>query len=154
MLKRVGWTVALSFAAMLAGCNSDYGLDQYGQAVTARALQKHWLVVNYWASWCGPCRKEIPQLNRLAEQLAGANVRVIGVNFDNLQGDDLRSASEALGIHYTVLAENPAARFDLPENDALPITYLIDPQGKVREQLMGEQTARGIMAKLKEAGAL
>jgi alkyl hydroperoxide reductase subunit AhpC len=47
-----------------------------------------------------------------------------------------------------VLASDPADLFELPRSEALPVTYIIDNRGKVREQLMGEQTAAGVMAKL------
>ena len=137
-------------ALVLAGCGADYGLDQNGHKVGAAALDKQWLVVNYWAEWCGPCRTEIPEMNKLSDQLKGQGASVVGVNFDNLKGDNLKKASEALGIRYTVLADDPAPRFDLPPSEALPITYIIDPQGKVREQLAGEQTAAGVAARLEE----
>lgn len=110
-------------------------------------------MLNYWAEWCGPCRTEIAQLNALAEELKGKKIGVFGVNFDNVQGEELKSASEKLGIKFTVLAQDPAELFDLPRSEALPVTYIIDDKGKVREQLMGEQTAAGVMAKLEELKA-
>lgn len=136
-------------ALLLGGCGADYGPDQNGKPVAAHQLDDRWLVVNYWAEWCGPCRTEIPQLNSLAEQLKDQGVAVVGVNFDNLQGADLKQAAETLGIHFTVLATDPASRFDLPQSEGLPVTYIIDNHGKVREQLMGEQTAAGVQARLK-----
>jgi len=90
----------------------------------------------------------VPQLNALAEQLKGKGVAVVGVNFDGLHGDDLKKAAQELGIGFTVLADDPAPRFNLPQSEALPITYIIDAKGKVREQLVGEQTAAGISEKL------
>lgn len=145
--------VLLAFT--LGGCGAgDYGVDQHGRKVAAGELDQHWRVVNYWAEWCAPCRREIPEFNALAQQVRAAGVRVVGVNFDNLQGEELRKASQTLGIDYTVLAENPAPRFDLPESQGLPVTYLIDPRGKVREQLLGEQTASSVLARLKAAGGL
>ena len=133
---------------MLGGCGNDYGIDQNGQKVVADRLDGKWLVLNYWAEWCGPCRTEIPELNTLAEQLKDKKIGVFGVNFDNVQGQELKDASEKLGIKFTVLAQDPAELFELPRSEALPVTYIIDDKGKVREQLMGEQTAAGVMAKL------
>ncbi len=147
------WVGGLLRVRGLAGCEADYGLDQHGQPVPAASLAQHWLVLNYWAQWCGPCRREIPQLNQLAREQP-AKVRVLGVNFDHLQGFELQAASQAMGIGYQVLATDPMARFNLPAAEGLPITYLIDPQGKVRERLLGEQTAAGLRARLKTLGAL
>lgn len=150
MARRLAAAVALIGSVLLSGCGADLGTDQNGQKIASDRIDKHWLVVNYWAEWCGPCRTEIPELNKLAEQVGGQNVSVFGVNFDNLQGEDLKNASSALGIKFTVLAQDPADQFDLPKSEALPITYIIDDKGKVREQLMGEQTAAGVMQKLTE----
>jgi thiol-disulfide isomerase/thioredoxin len=148
MARRLTAVIAIIGALMLGGCGNDYGTDQNGHKVAAERLDKQWLVLNYWAEWCGPCRTEIPQLNALADQLKGKKIGVFGVNFDNVQGEELKSASEKLGITFTVLAQDPADLFDLPRSEALPVTYIIDNKGKVREQMMGEQTAAGVIAKL------
>ncbi len=145
MARRLAALLAMMGALLLSGCGNDYGVDQHGQKVAAERLDKHWKVVNYWAEWCGPCRTEIPELNALSEQLKEQSVGVFGVNFDGLQGDDLAKAAEALGIRFTVLAQDPAELFELPRSEALPVTYIIDDKGKVREQLMGEQTAAGVL---------
>ena len=148
MTRRLAAALAIIGAVMLGGCGNDYGLDQHGRKVAADRLDDQWLVLNYWAEWCGPCRTEIPELNALADQLKDQQVSVFGVNFDNVQGAELKSASDTLGIRFTVLAQDPADLFELPRSEALPVTYIIDDKGKVREQLLGEQTAAGLMAKL------
>ncbi|OBZ20467.1 peroxiredoxin [Pseudomonas protegens] len=148
MARQLAAVLAIITTLLLGGCGNDYGVDQYGQKVAAERIDKQWLVLNYWAEWCGPCRTEIPELNALNEQLKGQSASVMGVNFDNVQGEELKSASEKLGIKFTVLARNPAELFDLPRSEALPVTYIIDDKGKVHEQMMGEQTAAGVLAKL------
>ena len=149
MARRLTTALAFMGILVLAGCGNDYGVDQNGQAIASKRLDKQWVVLNYWAEWCGPCRTEIPELNALAEQLKDKNIGVFGVNFDNVQGEELKAASDKLGIKFTVLAQNPEEIFDIPRSEALPVTYIIDDKGKVREQLMGEQTAEGVLAKLK-----
>ena len=144
-----GWLLGVSL--LLAGCSeADWGVDQHGRQIAAAELEGRWLVINYWAEWCGPCRKEIPELNRLAEELQAQQVTVLGVNFDALQGEELRTAAEQLGIRFTVLASDPAPRLGLAPSQVLPVTWLVDPQGRVREQLSGEQTALGLKARLAE----
>lgn len=141
--------MGLCAGLILAGCTEDVGVDQYGRKVAAEQLEGQWLVINYWAEWCAPCRTEIPELNALAAQLKERQVRVLGVNFDGLQGAELGKAVQALGIEFTVLEEDPAARYQLPRSEVLPVTYIVDDQGKLRERLLGEQTAAGLMARLK-----
>lgn len=150
------WRVGalLSGCLLLAGCGeTDWGVDQDGRPVAAAQLEGRWLVINYWAEWCGPCRKEVPELNRLAEEAPAQALRVLGVNFDALQGEELRRAVTALGIRYTNLARDPAPRLGLTPSAVLPVTWLVDPQGRVRAQLSGEQSAQGLRARLAELRA-
>jgi len=153
---RIAWGRALTLGAvlLLTACSEpEWGLDQQGRPVEAAKLEGRWLVINYWAEWCGPCRKEVPELNRLAEEQAAGAVRVLGVNFDALQGEALRQAAATLGIRYTTLASDPGPRLGLTASRVLPVTWLIDPQGRVRKQLAGEQTAVGLKAELAALGA-
>lgn len=146
-----GWLAGLTL--LLAACGgADWGLDQHGRPVAAEQLAGRWLVINYWAEWCGPCRKEVPELNSLAEQ-QGSAVQVLGVNFDALQGEELTRAVDSLGIRYTNLVDDPAARLGLEPSQVLPVTWLVDPQGRVRERLNGEQTAEGLRERLRALGA-
>jgi len=138
----------LCMALLLAGCAEDVGVDQHGRKVAVERLNGQWLVINYWAEWCAPCRSEIPELNALQEQLKEQSVTVLGVNFDGLQGDKLSQAAQDLGIAFTVLAQDPAARYQLPRSEVLPVTYIVDDRGRLRERLLGEQNAAGLHARL------
>ncbi|EKG32838.1 TlpA disulfide reductase family protein [Pseudomonas avellanae] len=149
MARRLTAAVILFGSLLLSGCGVDLGTDQNGQKVASERIKGHWLVVNYWAEWCGPCRTEVPEFNALSEQLKDKKVTVLGVNFDNLQGDELKNAANALGIKFTVLAQDPAEQYSLPPSEALPVTYIIDDKGKMREQLLGEQSAATVIQKLK-----
>ncbi|MGH8352703.1 MAG: TlpA disulfide reductase family protein [Pseudomonas sp.] len=149
----MGAALGLVAGLLLTGCGEDLGIDQHGRKVTAERLEGQWLVINYWAEWCAPCRSEIPELNTLAEQLKERRVSVLGVNFDGLQGAELSKASSALGIRFSVLAQDPAARFQLPRSEVLPVTYIVDARGRLRERLLGEQTAAGLSARLHELQA-
>jgi hypothetical protein len=74
------------------------------------------------------------------------------VNFDELRGEQLAQAVEALGIRFRVLSEDPAERLGLERSPVLPVTYLVDTQGKVRERLVGEQSADGLLARIEQLG--
>jgi len=132
MTKPIASLLLLLSCLFLSACEKDWGVDQHGRQVTAAQLQGQWLLINYWAEWCGPCRTEIPELNALAETEQG--LAVLGVNFDELRGEEL--------------AQDPAERLQLPRSEVLPVTYLVDDQRKVRERLVGEQTAEGILVHL------
>ncbi|TBU99911.1 TlpA disulfide reductase family protein [Stutzerimonas kirkiae] len=130
-------------ALLLSACGADWGPDQHGRTVESSELEGRWLLVNYWAEWCGPCRTEIPELNELAA--ADTGLQVLGVNFDGLQGDELSAAAQVLGIEFTVLGDDPSERLQLPRSEVLPVSYLIDDKGALRRTLVGEQTRDGIL---------
>lgn len=150
-MKRL-WLICGVLACLgLSGCaEEDWGLDQHGVPVTAAELHGQWLLVNYWAEWCGPCRTEIPELNALAA--SSRNLVVLGVNHDGLQGEELAAASSELGIDFRVLVDDPGERLDVPRSPVLPVTYLVDPRGRVRYRLVGEQTAEGLREYLAKLG--
>lgn len=150
MIKRLTGILGLIACLALAGCMEDWGPDQHGVDVTAQQLEGQWLLINYWAEWCGPCRTEIPELNALNE--SRNDITVLGVNFDGLQGDELITAAEDLGIRFRVLSVDPAERLELPRSAVLPVTYIVDEAGKVRQSLVGEQTAEGIQEHLARLG--
>ncbi|WP_437883080.1 TlpA disulfide reductase family protein [Pseudomonas sp. LRF_L74] len=135
-------------AILVSGCSDDMGMDQHGQTLTAAQFEGQWLIINYWAQWCIPCRTEIPELNALNAQLKSRGAQVLGVNFDGLQGEALRDAADTFKIAFTVLASDPAQRYGLPHNDVLPVTYIVDGKGKLRERRVGEQTAAGLLERL------
>jgi thiol-disulfide isomerase/thioredoxin len=146
MTKPLVSSLLLFACLFVTACEKDWGVDQHGREITAAQMQGQWLLINYWAEWCGPCRTEIPELNALAETEQG--LAVLGVNFDELRGDELAQAAEALGIRFRVLSDDPAERLQLSRSEVLPVTYLVDDKGVVRERLVGEQTAEGILAHL------
>ena len=140
--------VGVGIGLILVGCAEDIGVDQYGRKVAVERLEGQWLVINYWAQWCAPCRTEIPELNALEKQLEQQSVQVLGVNFDALQGEKLSQAAQDMGITFTVLAQDPAERYQLPRAEVLPVTYIVDDRGRMRERLLGEQTAAGLTTRL------
>ena len=153
MARVIRWVMAGLGALLLAACGADAGLDQHGRKVTAASLEGQWLIINYWAQWCAPCRHEIPALNQLAGELGDEPVQVLGVNFDGLQGEALAQASTELGIEFRVLATDPAPRFGLPRSQVLPVTFLVGPDGRLRRQLAGEQSLASLREALAEVRA-
>ena len=89
------------------------------------------VLVNFWATWCGPCRKEMPHLNRLYEKYRGSGFTLLGVNVD----DDARNAVELagkLGVKFPVLLDTDKKASKLYDLSAMPATVLIDRDGRVR----------------------
>jgi peroxiredoxin len=89
------------------------------------------VMVNFWATWCGPCRQEMPQLNRLYEKYKGSGFVLLGVNVD----DDTSKAAEVaskLGVTFPVLLDTDKAVSKMYDLSTMPSTVIIDRDGKVR----------------------
>jgi peroxiredoxin len=89
------------------------------------------VLVNFWATWCAPCREEMPQLNKLFDKYRASGFALLGVNVD----EDSRNAAGIagqLGVKFPVLLDSDKAVSKLYELSAMPSTVLIDRDGKLR----------------------
>lgn len=102
-----------------------------GPNTRLQELRGRVVMVNFWATWCGPCRQEMPHLNRLHEKYNRAGLVLLGVNVDD---DPANAAAVAtkLGIQFPVLLDTDKKVSDQYDLQAMPSTYLIDRDGKVR----------------------
>jgi thiol-disulfide isomerase/thioredoxin len=132
--RRAG-AITLLLAILLGGCQAQDDDPLSGSA--------DWTFVNYWAEWCKPCIKEIPELNALDSR---DGFRVLGVNFDGATGAALAAQQDALGVAFPTLAEDPAARFALARPQVLPTTLVLAPGGELHSVLIGPQTADSLIA--------
>jgi thiol-disulfide isomerase/thioredoxin len=106
----------------------------------------HWIFINYWAEWCAPCRYEIPQLNALNKGEPTSDVRVIGVNYDGIDGEALRALMQRMGVEFPVMTQDPRERFGYQMPVVLPTTVVINPKGEVSATLVGPQTEETLRA--------
>jgi thiol-disulfide isomerase/thioredoxin len=105
------------------------------------------LVVNFWASWCGPCRVEQPQLNRVARAYRGRGVRFIGINIRDSRGA-AESYAEEFKIPYPSLFDQAAVSAVRLQAFALPSTFILDRDGVVAYRLTGKTTVAILSARL------
>lgn len=99
-----------------------------------------WLVINFWAEWCAPCLKEIPELNRLHQQRESLNMEIIGVSYDPLENHQIRQLVQKWAIEYPIMATEPVPYLPFSLPNSLPGNYIINPDGKLVAKLKGEQT--------------
>ena len=146
-LDHMKWIALTCWLALgLAGCGPEPPLVfADGSARTFQDWAGRWLVINYWAEWCAPCRDEIPELNALHEARPWF-VSVVGVNYDGLQGEKLNEAIVRMGIEFPVLVADPKARWGYVDPVVMPMTAIIAPDGQLHRQLMGPQTQQALMA--------
>lgn len=110
--------------------------DSAGNEFSLQALHGDVIVLDFWASWCGPCIYELPTLEHIAEEFAAGGVRVVGINLDRSESD-FRSAVEDFEVSYLQIYDSDTGPVgDLYRIAGIPMTYVIDRNGII--------TARGL----------
>ena len=132
---------------LLMGCSKPDFYDIHGAGMELSQLHEKALIVNYWATWCGPCIKEIPELNHLAETHVD-KLTLVGINFDQPGGEEAIAQARKMKIEFPVLAGNPAIQLGVDTPAVLPTTYIFAPGGELVATLVGPQTEDSILAAL------
>ncbi|MBT8139392.1 MAG: TlpA family protein disulfide reductase [Gammaproteobacteria bacterium] len=129
---------------LLQGCGPKP--DVAGDSPIAEFAGK-WVLINYWAEWCVPCIKEIPELNALQQDHADT-IKVLGVNFDRVAGQQLQTLAQQMGIGFLQLEQDPGDALRLSRPSALPATYLFNPSGELAAVLVGPQTTDSLLSRI------
>ena len=108
---------------------SDTNLDK---------LNGNWIVINYWADWCAPCIKEIPELNEFAKE--NNDLLVFTFNFDQLDEDDLKPVAQKFNIEVPSIVTHPRDIWGIQTPPAGPATFFITPDGDLALSLFRPQT--------------
>ena len=107
-----------------------------GTPFRLKDVQGQVVLLNFWATWCIPCREEIPELNALQHELAGEGLKVIGASTEDSAEGVYAYQKEVAKFEYEVLIGGSDAKAKL-EHPQLPTTYLIDRQGRIRRKIIG-----------------
>lgn len=136
----------LIFACVvLIGCERPVYEVVGGSGLSESDLTDRWLVINYWATWCGPCITEIPEFNEIHHN-PRSDLIVLGVNFDGPTERSTQQADlEKMKIEFPVVIQDPAARFGYEVPSVLPTTVIVRPDGSIAAQLVGPQTKASVM---------
>jgi thiol-disulfide isomerase/thioredoxin len=108
------------------------GVTAAGAVFNWQSYRERWVVVDFWATWCGPCRRAMPELRKLAEQYKDRNLVVVGVSLD----EDLKALAEYLGeedLPWAILAgaetNELAKKYGVR---GIPQLFLVDGEGTIR----------------------
>jgi len=118
-----------------------------GSALRLNDLKGRVVLLNFWATWCVPCRNEIPSLSAMQKDLDARGLSVIGVSYDDT-ADLVQEFQKDIPQSYQVVLGGREVGSQLPASP-LPTTYIIDRQGRVREKMIGERTRAAFEAVIK-----
>jgi thiol-disulfide isomerase/thioredoxin len=114
---------------------SGQSLD--GRAVSIAALRGKVTLINFWATWCGPCRAEIPTLIALQDKYR-ETLQIVGVSEDEVPPDQVRQFATTHGMNYPVVMETPEMDNAFPGVSALPTSFLVDRDGRIATKHVGQ----------------
>ena len=143
-------TLAL-IAVPAALASDDYRLpDLDGKEHSLEAQKGKWLVINFWATWCAPCLKEMPDLQAFYDNNRD-RANVWGVTFEETPVQTIREFAERLGVTYPIVgrANDPITPFG--EVRVLPTTFIVDPEGKFLQKIEGLVTQAQLESIIAEA---
>jgi peroxiredoxin len=136
--------VILALASGMAGSGGAHALPSVGAAAPDFAaksdagrnmrlseLRGQVVLINFWASWCSPCRQELPSLNKVYTQYRSAGFALLAVNVDDNR-KDAEAMLKRLGLRFPTLFDNGKSVAKLYGVDTMPATLVIDRDGRVR----------------------
>jgi thiol-disulfide isomerase/thioredoxin len=116
-----------------------------GKPYDLASQRGHWVIVNFWATWCVPCIKELPGISQFVK--THPDVRAVGIAYDDTAPADIRAFLKKHPVSFPVAQvtmDKPLKDFDEPVG--LPTTWLIAPDGKVAKHFFGPITAAKLSA--------
>lgn len=108
------------------------------------------VVLNFWATWCPPCRAEIPGFIELQNDLREKGVRFVGISLDEEGFDAVLPYAEKRGINYDLVVDNGRVARLYGGIESIPTTYLIDRSGRIRYEHSGILLKGGLRSALEE----
>jgi DsbE subfamily thiol:disulfide oxidoreductase len=124
---------------------SDLNNQQYQLEAVIR--KNRVTLINFWATWCGPCRGEIPELIRFYRQYSEQKVALLGINLQEKPASVLKFAKKA-GMNFPVLMDTTGRVGEIYRVYAIPTTFIVDSKGVIRQIIEGATTLEALQSKV------
>lgn len=125
-------------------------LDLNGKTVKLSELRGKAVLLNFWATWCSPCKTEMPWFVDLQQRYGSEGLQVVGVAMDDAGKDEIAKFAKEMNVNYTILLGKNAVAEAYGGVEFLPTTFYIDRQGKVQERVFGIAGRREIEENVKK----
>jgi peroxiredoxin len=145
-LIRIGLAMACLVTGNAAAADQDLGpapaftLESTagGRVALAAALDRGPVIVDFWATWCGPCRQALPGLQKLHERYSDRGLTILAVSTDEPRNrPKIGSTARSLGLAFPVLIDADKRAAQLYRVESIPMTFLIDREGRLRSMHRG-----------------
>jgi len=122
-----------------------------GKPVQLSSFRGKAVLLNFWATWCGPCKIEMPWLVDLQKKYGPQGLEIVGVAMDDAEDKEIADFARKMGVNYTVLKGTEKVGDLYGGVDRLPLTYYIDRSGKVVDEIVGLASESAIEDDVKRA---
>lgn len=127
-------------------------VDIKGKKVSLSDFKGHAIVVNFWATYCGPCKVEMPWFQDLGTKYHEKGLVILGLDQDDgMATEEVAAASRRVGVSYPILMPDDKVAKDYQLSDYLPETYYIGENGRVVDQTIGTHSKDEIEADIQKA---
>lgn len=133
----------------------DVTWDENGKKVTLADSKGKVLLINFWATWCAPCKKEMPDLSVINKELNGKDFKMYGVNVFFKGNPSIESVLQTIPVSYPILDGNDdvVAAFEKAmgeKMDGVPTTLIVDKTGKIVETMVGMRDKETFLTAIKK----
>ncbi len=136
------FTPVLAFSASVGESAPNFSLPSTsGEITDLVAFRNRVVFLNFWASWCEPCKKELPELEMLHRKYSRHGFDVVGINIDKKE-ENAREYIERFALSFPMMLDPDGRVIRQYRGAAMPVSYLIDRQGVVRNVFFGYSESR------------
>ncbi len=130
----------------------DFSLESLdGKTMRLSDFRGKAVLLNFWATWCGPCKIEMPWFVDLQNQYGSQGLQIVGVAMDDASKEDIAKFAKEMGVNYPVLIGKEAVGDEYGGVPALPETFLIARDGKIMDKIIGLRGKAEIEDAIKKA---
>ena len=112
--------------------------DLDGKLTSLADFEGKVVLLNFWATWCANCRNEMPAMERLYQSLRADGFEIVAISVDQVSSEKVKTFAEELKLTFPVLHDRDSIISNLYSNPGVPVSYLIDRQGRIVYRVLGE----------------